>query len=280
MNEKKECKIVQDLLPNFIEKVTTKETNDYIENHLKTCEECQKIYSSMTENLNAKSTTEEKEVKYLKKFHKQLKVLKIIILVLLLCFTFSIYRKTFILYSLSNKWQEYSQVHSDNYYARRFYYNDGFFSETSTYVKDGKSLSITIMGTEVGQQSKMTYYKQGNDELHLMETKNQKVQYDEKMIPIIAGLAGYAHENVFACLKDAFSVKIETIQIDNRECYVIKRKGVDEIMEKETGIMVKEILYQNDSFNECHYQFDIVTDNDVQRPDTTGYVMYDETNLQ
>ena len=79
MNEKKECKIVQDLLPNFIEKVTTKETNDYIENHLKICEECQKVYSSMVEILDTKPPIEEKEVKYLKKFHKQLKVLKIII---------------------------------------------------------------------------------------------------------------------------------------------------------------------------------------------------------
>lgn len=280
MNEKKECKIVQDLLPNFIEKVTTKETNDYIENHLKICEECQKVYSSMVEILDTKPPIEEKEVKYLKKFHKQLKVLKIIILVIILCFAFSICRKTVIMYSLSNKWQEYSQAHSDNYYARRFHYNDGDFFETSTYVKDDTYLSVTIMGAEVGQQSKMTYYKKGNDELRLMETKDKKVQYDEKMIPISAGLVGYVRDNIWNCFMDAFSVKIESIQIDKKECYVIKHKGRDEIIEKETGITIKEIWYQNDTFNEYHYKFDVVTDADIQRPDTTGYVMYDENTFQ
>ncbi len=92
MNEKKECKIVQDLLPNYIEKVTTEETNGYIENHLKTCKECPKVYSTMSENLNTKPTIEEKEVRYMKKFHKQLKFLKIILLVIVLFFVFSIGR--------------------------------------------------------------------------------------------------------------------------------------------------------------------------------------------
>ena len=38
MKEKKDCKIVQDLLPNYIEKLTNEETNNYIEDHLKECE--------------------------------------------------------------------------------------------------------------------------------------------------------------------------------------------------------------------------------------------------
>ena len=37
MNENKDCKIVQDLLPNYIEKLTNEETNKYIEEHLNEC---------------------------------------------------------------------------------------------------------------------------------------------------------------------------------------------------------------------------------------------------
>ena len=36
----KNCKIVQDLLPNYIEKLTSDETNIFIEKHLKECEDC------------------------------------------------------------------------------------------------------------------------------------------------------------------------------------------------------------------------------------------------
>ena len=36
----KDCKIVQDLLPNYVENLTTKETNQFIENHLENCKDC------------------------------------------------------------------------------------------------------------------------------------------------------------------------------------------------------------------------------------------------
>ena len=37
MKEKRDCKIIQDLLPNYIEKLTNEETNNFIEEHLKEC---------------------------------------------------------------------------------------------------------------------------------------------------------------------------------------------------------------------------------------------------
>ena len=40
MKEKRDCKIVQDLLPNYIKGLTNEQTNEYIENHLKECSEC------------------------------------------------------------------------------------------------------------------------------------------------------------------------------------------------------------------------------------------------
>ena len=44
---KKECKIVQDLLPSYVDKLTNEETNQYIEEHLKECKECQKVLENM-----------------------------------------------------------------------------------------------------------------------------------------------------------------------------------------------------------------------------------------
>ena len=34
MKDKNECKIIQDLLPNYIENLTSEETNSYIKEHL------------------------------------------------------------------------------------------------------------------------------------------------------------------------------------------------------------------------------------------------------
>ena len=47
MNEKKECKIVQDLLPNYMENLTSIQTNEYIEEHIANCEECKKNLENM-----------------------------------------------------------------------------------------------------------------------------------------------------------------------------------------------------------------------------------------
>lgn len=47
MNENVSCKLIQDLLPNYIEHLTSEETNQVIDKHLKTCDECREIYDRM-----------------------------------------------------------------------------------------------------------------------------------------------------------------------------------------------------------------------------------------
>lgn len=38
------CNIVQDLLPNYSEELTSPETSAVIEEHLETCNECRRLY--------------------------------------------------------------------------------------------------------------------------------------------------------------------------------------------------------------------------------------------
>ena len=65
---KKECKIVQDLLPSYIDKLTNEETNQYIEEHLKECKECQAILKNMKSNIEYKEQNDDgRKVKYFKK---------------------------------------------------------------------------------------------------------------------------------------------------------------------------------------------------------------------
>ena len=44
---KKECEIVRDLLPNYIENLVGTQTKDFINDHLKTCLECNKILKNI-----------------------------------------------------------------------------------------------------------------------------------------------------------------------------------------------------------------------------------------
>ena len=86
MEGKKNCKIVQDLLPNHIEKLTNEETNHFIEEHLTTCNNCKKILENMKKELisNDNQSIEHKKVKYFKKYNRKLRVFEISSIILLL----------------------------------------------------------------------------------------------------------------------------------------------------------------------------------------------------
>ena len=76
--KEKECKLVQDLLPNYIEKLTSKESNKIIETHLKECPECKIILEDMQYVIGLKSKEQcQKETKYMKKYRNKLKILKL-----------------------------------------------------------------------------------------------------------------------------------------------------------------------------------------------------------
>lgn len=85
MKKKEECKIIQDLLPNYIENLTSRETNEYIENHLEECGECLKILKGMGEEITLDKIDEKKKIDYLKKIkHRNKLIIGIILAIAIL----------------------------------------------------------------------------------------------------------------------------------------------------------------------------------------------------
>lgn len=68
MNNTNICKIVQDLLPNYIEQLTTSETNLFIEDHLKDCPECKSLYNTMIDGETIHKTHNQVSIKFMKKY--------------------------------------------------------------------------------------------------------------------------------------------------------------------------------------------------------------------
>ena len=58
MEKRKECEIVQDLLLGYVDNILNKESKKLVEEHLKSCEECQRqlkeINKDIQENENNK----------------------------------------------------------------------------------------------------------------------------------------------------------------------------------------------------------------------------------
>ena len=76
------CEVVQDLLPSYVDGLTSDVSNQAVEQHMKTCESCRKLYSEMREPMNGEDVSEindgqkadskkSSEIDYLKKIRKR-----------------------------------------------------------------------------------------------------------------------------------------------------------------------------------------------------------------
>ncbi|MFA9376982.1 MAG: hypothetical protein ACERKZ_09550 [Lachnotalea sp.] len=71
-----DCSVVRDLLPNYIEKLTSNETNEILEEHFNTCTQCEKERAEMLCEFKADKMPENQDLKkYLNKT-KQMYLLK------------------------------------------------------------------------------------------------------------------------------------------------------------------------------------------------------------
>lgn len=94
-NNKISCNIIEDLLPNYIEKLTSEETNKEIETHLASCENCTEAYQRMIaadENLNQSlddkgKEAEKQKVNFLKKIKKK-NIIRIAVIIISLVVVF------------------------------------------------------------------------------------------------------------------------------------------------------------------------------------------------
>ncbi len=78
------CKIVQDLLPTYIESLTSDESVEFIEEHLNSCDECKKIYNNMKESLENEELENTEIIKKIKKYKRKIKLIKSIFILAIL----------------------------------------------------------------------------------------------------------------------------------------------------------------------------------------------------
>lgn len=87
---KKDCKIVQDLLPAYIDNVLSEETKLYVEEHLKSCDECKKLYDEMNFDLQKEDVKNTEIVKKIKKYKRKIVTLKVFVIIVILAIIITI----------------------------------------------------------------------------------------------------------------------------------------------------------------------------------------------
>ena len=295
MKEKKNCKIIQDLLPNYIEKLTKEETNSFIEEHLKECEECNSILEKLQKDINIDTNKiNKKQVNYLKKYNKKMKTLKSMLLIIVLIFIIVIGRKTLLLTTLSEKANK--NINRDNYYARLSQYEGTTILITETYKKGQKQKNIqTYYDSQNNEHnSKLIEYLDNKTKLYT-ELNNEKIAIldgNSAMLLPMKVSESYSHYSttIWKLIKNTVFSSINKAKCNGRDCYYFSSletdmMGISEVgsgiyIDEETGLPIRTTSATtkteqgiSDPIIEFYYEFDRVTDDDFKEPDISQYTI-------
>jgi hypothetical protein len=95
MKKEIDCSVVQDLLPNYIEKLTSEATNLIIEDHLKTCGSCRETYNQMVTEVVEVDKAPKAELRFLKKVKKTRLLAAVLTVILTLAGSYLLYAREF-----------------------------------------------------------------------------------------------------------------------------------------------------------------------------------------
>ena len=68
----KNCKLIRDLLPSYLDHVTSEDTSKFVEEHLKECKECKKFFDEMNSEVDKEKIKDIEIVKEIKKYKRKI----------------------------------------------------------------------------------------------------------------------------------------------------------------------------------------------------------------
>ncbi len=305
MKNKKECEIVQDLLVNYADGVLNPESKKLVEEHLQDCENCQLEFSHIKEDSKEKDHKEQIELDYLKKVRIKSKVKSILLASAIILFiAFIIFLNNFLkINSIMNKAEK--SLQSNNFYKETSeILFDNHTAVTKEYYKDGKYKSVWEVYSESGIETSIIQYADihSDERTYIYETEKKAViekgdiseikNNHIKNVPFVIG-----RNNLTAKIGTTFVYSIDTDTYDyGEEYYVLKNRSEGNRWEiwidKETGLPIRQISRGGaksfftgtdvvkeirDTIQSYKYEFDTVTDEDVNIPDLTNYTIENKT---
>ena len=290
MNKNEECDVVKDLSSLHIENMLSNSSKSFIEEHLKTCEDCKKYYNALNStflNDNKKEKSEDQiEINHLKKVNKKMTRLKwilfwIIVLILVLIFYF-FFKNSYIdnINSLNVGKMLDMKEESNNYKLEHItininketnekhetkavhYYKDGKHKEIIYVNNDGKWEINSILFIEDDAYEKTTVFPS------LKQIDKQKQDFIEvekgDMLDRIISRVMINDAGVHR-----LGIKVRTEIFEGKECYVVydNYSGCyrENYIDKETGDLLRVVSGSENYYSEEKFVLteDVVTDEDI-----------------
>lgn len=291
MKNKKECNIIQDVLPNYIDGLTSLETNEFIEEHIKECEDCTQILENMKKEIKFDDSKKQKKViNFIKKYNQKMRILKFILLIIVVTFILAIGRRSFIMLELSNKAKESKKI--DNYFVSYYLYDNGSVTTIYSYVKENKFLRELIYSDSYNGNYKITEYCNGNNSNYYIENYDSEktaILNSEKEGILPIKIEDYCFlekdSGIKTFIRNALMSSVKTVICNGKECYyfsniVSSSLGMGEMyVDKENGLIVRAIVNGTgvqSTIADFIYNFDNVSDESLKEPDVSQYKIVSE----
>lgn len=281
----KECKIIKDLLPSYIDKVTSEETNKFIEEHLNKCSECRKYYDEMNSELEKESVRDTEVVKEIKKYKRKiftLKALVIVVFVLLIVFILgTIGFKYYVVKNTIN-----TNINNEeavgNFRIEEYDESIERYKDHVTYYY-GESKMKKVYGNQVleyWEQDKHYYIDNENKTYYIVNEHIHDDNNEEINIPIdsisemkeIIDEEGKNPINIlkFVLFTDGIVVQKEAFRA--KEYYVIKNilTGTKIYVDQDT-FFAERVRYNQSEVKEYRTLTSSVSWHELEAPDLTGY---------
>lgn len=279
-----DCKIIEDLILPYIEESLNEETRDLVKKHLHNCDKCKQKVEEFKLNIIENKDNDKKCIDYLKKAKRKerittIKWIAFAILVICICIYFrnfiilnNIYNKQNKLLSHNNIYIQQIEHEADgSAVVTKYYYKDGKFKKNSElYMPDNTISTIgdTIYNTGYNPEDFASYFPSMTFNSGLLERVGH---------PLIISVFG--------------SLKSKDLSSGPRydKCYVLSGNiggnKTETWYDKKTGLIIQEVQentqklyypsnsnenaiwkYSQDRIVEYYYEYDVVTDDDVSRP--------------
>lgn len=194
------------------------------------------------------------------------KKILIIVLILFAILAIFIVRKFIIITNLVNESKEYAN--KTNYFVVVQSLQNGNVNIIKSYNKDGNYLTtFRTYGKDIKDERGLIRYKKDSEEIGIIQSGQEKIAIlDGSVLGEVFVVNIFSTlDNTMQQLQFAVMSRITTDNYGNIECYLIELENCKMWVEKDTGLIIREI--NGGLVSERFYEFDIVKDEDITKPD-------------
>lgn len=267
--DKKYCKIVQDLLPNYIEKLTSTETNEFVNIHIEECKDCKKTFEIMKKGMLEENKKQNNQIDYLKRYKRKMNILKSFITIIIICLTIFLGIKIYQWNLLSKIFDHNVEYEIGNNYKLISKNADGTTNEL--FYKDGIGYYNANNKGIIWENSNSKYMIIPETKTYLILDKDTPpTGLADTNITIGAYFLTESGEKV-NLFKTVFfnNIDIHEEEYGKHQCYVILFEGQKLWVDKETLFIIRNDY--NGQSTEFNVEIGTVKENDIILPNLSEY---------